>query len=148
MHTQEQKRLRAKQLLVQQIELGIKPISKKNPVERPYTEREIQEKKDQIEILNARLNGEKRFSKNKKQQEVREEENWVIEIYKINFGYVKNSERRKLKGGSKKKLKKVKTMTLHQTVKNRPGLINQYKAGLMGISPKTHAFKMVQKTTN
>lgn len=144
MQTQEQKRMRAKELLIKQLEVGIKPITHSNLNERPYTPQEREEKEKQIKILEQRLAGVKR-KKTKTTIKRIEEDEWVIEIYSVKFGYIKNSERRKNKGKSGKKMKKVKTLSLTQTVKNRPGLILQYKNGLMGVSPKNHVFKLVKK---
>jgi hypothetical protein len=143
----EQRRQSALSLLTKQLEAGIKPASRKNPEERPLTDKEINEKKSQIDTLQRRLRGEKVVKKqvvNGKTVE-KQDDGFSIEIYSVRYGYQSKAAARSAKGKKKKGMKKVKTMTLLQTVKNRPGLITAYKNGTMGISPKSHVFKMVKK---
>jgi pullulanase/glycogen debranching enzyme len=148
--SEQLRRQSALNLLQKQLEAGIKPASRKNPEERPLNGKEIDEKKSQIDILQRRLRGEKVIKTqvvNGKSVE-KQEEQWSIEIYTVKYGYTSKSAARSAKGKKKKGMKKIKTMTLFQTVKNRPGLITAYKAGTMGISPKSHVFKMVKKETS
>lgn len=148
MLTQHQRWENAKTLLIKQISLNIKPVSDKNLRERPLTQEEVEQKRQWISILDKKLNGTYTKTKKTKTKQGQEgEDGYLIEIYTVKYGYIKNSQRRKLKGQSKKKLKKVKTLSLIQTVKSRPGLITMYKTGLMGLSPKSHVFK-VRKIEN
>lgn len=70
------------------------------------------------------------------------EDRWFIDIYTIKYGYMKNSERRKNKGKSKKKMRRVKTVSFIKSIIAQPGMIQSFKEGKMGISPKSHTFKM------
>ena len=70
------------------------------------------------------------------------EDKWYIDIYTIKYGYVKQSERRKNKGKSRKKMKRVKSSSLLRTVIAQTGMITAYKEGRMGLSPKQHSFKL------
>jgi hypothetical protein len=135
---------------------GTKPVSKNNLVEREYTKEEIAEMQSQIEVLKRRINGESisktktpkiRSSKSKDVDSENYDDGYVIKIYSVKFGFVNKAAKKQTKGKSKavkKKMKKEKNDVLVQTVKNRPGLINRYKSGLMGYSPKNHTFKMVK----
>lgn len=129
---------------------GIKPVSSKNPEERPYTDKEKSEMKAQMELLKRRIDGES-LSRSKKVKPAKNEapeDEWEIRIYSVRMGYVSKAAKKKAKNKKKTGMKRVKSMTLVQTVKNRDGLITAYKAGTMGISPKNHVFKMVKKTGN
>ena len=66
----------------------------------------------------------------------------MIDIFSIKYGYVKQSERRKNKGKSKKKLKKVKHSTLLKTVHAQVGMMQNLREGRGGYSPKHHSFRM------
>lgn len=67
---------------------------------------------------------------------------WYIDIFAIKYGYVKQSERRKNKGKSKKKMKRVKSSSFLKSVIAQPGMITAYKDGRMGLSPKQHSFRL------
>jgi hypothetical protein len=67
---------------------------------------------------------------------------WFIDIFAIKYGYVKNSERRKNKGKSKKKLKRVKSSSFLKSIVAQPGMITALKEGRMGMSPKSHMFRL------
>lgn len=117
---------------------------KKVPVENKDIKDRIS---NEMKILTDRMNGVKKALK--KQPEPGKnisKDKWLIDIYTVNYGYVKNSVRRKKenKGKSKKKMKKVKTTTFVKTVINQPGMIQSFKEGRMGLSPKTHVFKLRQ----
>lgn len=75
-------------------------------------------------------------------------EKWFIDIYSVSYGYVKNSERRKNKGKSTKKLRKRKTVGFVRSVVAQEGMITAMKEGRMGVSPKTHVFKMRKEEVN
>jgi hypothetical protein len=119
-----------------------KGISFKEFVELTLDDKERISK--EIKLLQSRLNGEKKATKKKVAagENGKQDDKWLIDIYSVNYGYVKNSERRKNKGKSKKKMKKVKTTSLLRTVVAQSGMINSYKEGRMGLSPKTHVFKL------
>lgn len=102
--------------------------------------------KNQINILNDRIKGLKKFKKTKFQtKELEEDKDFVIDIYRITTSYAKRSERRKTKGKSRKSLKQIKTVSFLKSVANRPGLITAYKEGKQGISPKEHKFILRKK---
>jgi hypothetical protein len=129
---------------------GIKPVSCKNPEERPYSEKEKQDMKAQMELLKRRIDGESLSRSKKVKPTTKEapEDEWEIQIYSVRMGYASKAAKKKAKNKKKTGMKRVKSMTLIQTVKNRDGLITAYKAGTMGISPKNHVFKMVKKSEN
>lgn len=104
------------------------------------------EPKDQKRYVQEILNIKANLDGNKKVKVVspseKPDDKWVIDIFSIKYGYVKQSQRRKNKGKSKKKMKRVKTSSLVKTVSNHPGLLDSYREGRMGMSPKTHTFRM------
>ena len=67
-------------------------------------------------------------------------ERWFIDIHQIHMSYVKNSDRRKNKGKSRKKMRKMRAKSFVKSVVLQPGMLEQYRSGKMGISPKTHSF--------
>lgn len=73
---------------------------------------------------------------------VKTPERWYLDIYSVKYGYMKNSERRKNKGKKRKAMKRVKTVSLLKSVVAQDGMVTAYKEGRMGLSPKTHAFKL------
>lgn len=98
----------------------------------------------EIITLEDRLSGKRKQQPKKSPTEVatREDDKWLIDIYSVKYGYVKQAERRKNKGKSKKKMKKVKSVSLLKSVKAHPGDILAYREGKRGLSPKDHVFKM------
>jgi hypothetical protein len=84
----------------------------------------------------------KKKAKTEDKGPVKNPERWYIDIYSIKYGYIKNSERKKQKGKSRKKMKKVKTSSLLKSVVAQDGMITAYKEGRMGLSPKNHSFKL------
>ena len=102
----------------------------------------IERSKKEISTIEDRLSG-KVMKVNEKGILVKEQpkERWFIDIFTIHMGYVKNSERRKNKGKSRKKMKKTRTTTFLKSVVSQPGMIQQFKDGKMGISPKSHSFR-------
>lgn len=97
----------------------------------------------EAKILSDILSGKKKTVVNEKGELVKEEskEKWYIDIYQIHLGYVKNSERRKNKGKSRKKMKKVRSTSFVRSVIMQPGMMQAYRDGKMGISPKNHSFR-------
>jgi len=69
-------------------------------------------------------------------------EKWFIDIYAIHMSYSKNSDRRKNKGKSRKKMRKVRSTSFVKSVVAQPGMIQSYRDGKMGVSPKLHSFRM------
>jgi len=67
---------------------------------------------------------------------------WFIDIYSISMSKVKHSERRKNKGKSRKKMRNTRTKSFLKSVTVQPGLIQAYREGRMGISPKSHSFSL------
>lgn len=98
----------------------------------------------EILSLKDKLSGKKKMVVNEKGNLVVEvpKERWFIDIYAIHLGYIKNSERRKNKGKSRKKMKKMKTKSFVKSIVAQKGMIEAFKEGRMGISPKTHTFTM------
>jgi len=95
-------------------------------------------------VLEDRLSGKKKVVviKDEKTGAVVPKQRWFIDIYSVHMSYVKNSERRKNKGKSKKKLKKVKSTSLIRSIIFQEGMIDSFRQGRMGISPKTHTFRI------
>jgi hypothetical protein len=97
------------------------------------------------------LNGVKKVKKSKTTGEIVDKsyEGEFIEIYRVSYGYVRRTERKKLKGKGqstkKLKTKRQKTLTLLRTVANRPGLLQRFREGKEGISPKHHTFSLKTK---
>lgn len=143
------RRERAKERLKAQLEKGTKTekvsqltLATTGANQIPLTKEDITRIKKELVALDGKPR-KKGATKKKQEGEVTEEKDkWFIDIYSISMSYVRNSERRKNKGKSKKKMKKVKNTAFVKSVVARPGLITQYKDGKMGISPKTHVFKM------
>jgi len=107
------------------------------------TEQDKKRLQKEITSLTNRINGVKKKTI-KKENAVEEKVNpWVIDIFSIKYGYQNKAAKKiaKKSRGSRKKMKRVKTMTLVKTVVLQKGLLQKYKDGLMGISPKNHVFK-------
>lgn len=133
------RRLKVKKQLENQLVSGVK-TKKEGPVALSIEDRKRIQK--EITILSDRLSGKK---KNKKVVEgVKEEEKdkWVMDIYSITYGYVKRSERKKNKGKSRKKLKRQKSVSLVRSIVVQPGMVENYRQGKAGISPRTHKFTL------
>lgn len=100
----------------------------------------------EIASLKRRISGDrvvKAKSTNNTSLEENKYEGWVIDIYNVKFGYQNQADRKAAKkGGKRKKMKKKKTLTFLKSVNMKSGLLKKYKDGLMGISPKTHVFKI------
>lgn len=98
--------------------------------------------KGQIDNLLANLAGRKRTKRKAGVVVEQSKDRYYIDIYSISMHYVKNSVRRKKenKGKSKKKLKQVKSVNFVRSVVLQPGMIQAYKEGRMGLSPRTHKF--------
>lgn len=120
------------------------PEDKLHPVEQTKLNRMEKE----INILKDRLAGKDKKKATKEGVPLQEKERWFIDIYAIHLAYVKNSERRKNKGKSRKKLKKVRNTSFVKSVVAQPGMIQNYRDGKMGISPKFHSFRMRKEEPN
>lgn len=99
-------------------------------------------KRIEEELQNLRNSLENKKKKAKAGGDNKQKDKWFIDIYSVQYGYVKRSDRRKNKGKSRKGLKKTKNVSLLKTVVAQDGMITAYKEGRMGLSPKTHAFKL------
>lgn len=100
--------------------------------------------KKELGLVNSYLSGKKRVRRVKKGQAMVSADNkdrWFLDIFKLHYGYTKRSERRKNKGKSRKKMKKVKTVTFVKSVILQPGMMAAYRDGKMGISPREHSFR-------
>lgn len=143
MSTEKQKRRKgAKDRLEAQLLSGVKR-TKEGDV--PLTESDVKRIKAEIQSLSDYLSGKKKTSKatnQPDQKDAKPKEKWFIDIYQINFGSTKHSERRKNKGKSRKKIKKTRSTTWVKTVTLQPGLVQQYREGKMGISPRNHSFRL------
>lgn len=114
-------------------------------VSYPLSDKDIKRIKAEIQTLKASLQGIKktRISKTTSEPVEVKKNTWVIDIFSIKYGY-ENKAAKKQAGktkGSRKKMKRVKKMTLVKSVSMIPGVLQKYKDGLMGISPKQHVFK-------
>lgn len=146
------KRLRALILTVEsQIQKAIKdaPLNEKGKkvvTIDPSFKTSLDRMKREEQILVDRLAGKKKVVVTKEGETVPvEKERWFIEIYSINLGYVKRTERKKNKGKSRKKMRKVKSVTFVKRVVAQPGMIQNFRDGKMGISPKSHTFRMIKE---
>lgn len=107
-------------------------------------EKSDREKKE-IGILTDRLAGKrkiKRMKVNAEGQLVAEKDKYYLDIMTVSFSKVKHSDRRKNKGKSRKKMRNKKTVTLLKSVILQPGMLQSYREGRMGLSPKTHSFRI------
>lgn len=138
----QERRLGALKRLNEQLSSGVK--TNKDGEQEKFTELDRDRMLKEAETLQQRLSGVRKNKKQKGSTEVesKEKDRWVIDIFAISMGYVKNSERRKNKGKSKKKMRKVKNSTHVKTIDAKPGVILLYRDGKMGISPRTHTFRM------
>jgi hypothetical protein len=144
------RRKKALSRLELQLTSGIKVTTDYDPEVKGYltlalTDQDRERIKSEVKHLHDYLNGVKKVKK-KKAAEAQSDKNdkWIIDIYTVTYGYVKNSERRKKanKGKSKKKMKKVKTVSLIKSITAQPGMVRNYTEGRMGLSPKSHIFKL------
>lgn len=107
-------------------------------------QKNIDRVEEEILSLKDKLSGKKKMVVNEKGNLVVEvpKERWFIDIYTIHLGYIKNSERRKNKGKSRKKMKKIKTTSFVKSMVAQPGMIQSFREGRMGVSPKSHTFRL------
>lgn len=143
MNSKKQKRRRAALLRLQSNLLYYKQIIKnREGVSWTTKEKRLPELEREIKTLQDRLAGiKKSVPKSGAKTEVRDELRWFIDIYSVSYGYTKRSTRRQNKGKSRKKIKRAKTITFLKSVIFQPGMMDAYKEGRMGISPKQHVFK-------
>jgi hypothetical protein len=72
---------------------------------------------------------------------------WVVDVYTVQYGYVKNSMRRKLKGKSKKKLKMSKKLVkaYKTSFPMKEGVMEKIRSktaeAVQGHSVRNHVFK-------
>ena len=109
--------------------------------------------KKEIKILDDALHGVKKVNRKRKQPtttiQQTETEKTYIDIYSVSYGYTKRTVRKKNKGKSRKKMKRVKSLTLLRSIIAQPGAITAFREGRMGISPKHHVFKLrTEEITN
>ena len=99
--------------------------------------------KDKARIIRELDNLQKNPGKKKGGKKVEQsKDKWFIDIYTVQYGYVKHSDRRKNKGKSRKGLKKTKNVSFIRSIVAQDGMITAYKDGRMGVSPKSHIFKL------
>ena len=100
----------------------------------------------QKDIANTiKLIGKKKPSRSRKRTGILDDskgDKWIIDIFTVTYGYIKRSERKKNKGKSTKKMKKHKSVSFVRSVIAQPGMIQSLREGRMGISPKTHTFRL------
>lgn len=109
----------------------------------PLTEHDETRIKIELKSLRDYLAGIKKKKILKKAEaEASKEDRWYIDIYSISMSSIKRSERKKNKGKSRKALKQVRSTSFLKSVVAQPGMIQNYKEGRMGLSPKSHVFKM------
>ena len=134
-----------------QLLLGTKPEKQTGNIIEMSKEDKSRLQREIISLQN-RINGVKKSkAKVKNSTEIVEQKNtWVIDIYSVKYGYQNKAAKKAAKksSGSRKKMKRVKKMTLVKSVVAIPGYLQKYKDGLMGISPKNHVFKMRNTEVN
>lgn len=100
----------------------------------------------ELEVLGDYMQGKKKVQKNRrsviKTDGEKPKDKWFIDIHSISTSYVKRSVRKKNKGKSTKKLKRVKSVNFIRSVVARDGDITAYREGRMGISNRLHTFRM------
>lgn len=144
----EKRRKHAAARLTAQLKEGIKRnwirlISGKiKETEELLTDKDIARIKQELVLIEAYNSGKKKVKKTKEGKVVEEKQRWFIDILSVAYGYVKRTERKKNKGKSRKKLKRIKSITFLKTVVAQEGMITAYREGRMGISPKTHTFRL------
>ncbi len=147
----KRRQISALERLEKQLQSGIKNFSFPTPDGKRITEtsalsdKDITRIKREIQTLKSSLQGIKktRVSKTTSEPVEVKKNHWVIDIFSIKYGYENKAAKRqagKVKG-SRKKMKRVKRMTLVKSVSMIPGILQKYKDGVMGISPKHHVFK-------
>lgn len=143
MSTEKQKRRKgAKDRLEAQLLSGVKRTKEGDVA---LSESDVKRIKAEIASLSDYLSGKKKTSKTVNQTDPKDnkpKEKWFIDIYAINLGTTRHSDRRKNKGKSRKKLRKTRSTTWVKTVTLQPGLVQAYREGRMGISPRSHSFRL------
>lgn len=149
--TKQRRQISALERLEKQLQSGMKstfdilPDGTKWQCQAILTEKDIKRIKSEIQTLKLSLQGIKktRISKTTFEPVEVKKNTWVIDIFSIKYGYESKAARKQAgkTRGSRKKMKRVKRMTLVKSVSMIPGVLQKYKDGLMGISPKQHVFK-------
>lgn len=140
MKTLKQRREGVKERLESQLLSGVKQTKEG---EKPLEDTDTQRIKREISLLGDRIAGKKKAVKVVKVGEVEEKKDkWFIDIFSISLGTTKHSERRKNKGKSRKKMRKTRSVSFFKSVVCQPGLIQAYREGRMGISPRSHSFRL------
>ena len=142
------RRQRALKRLEQSIKFGYRPArpGEEDQVVKgkgvPYTDKQKETMKKELETLTDRLSGikKKREVKNEQTGEVIKKDRWFIDIYHIHMSSVKRSDRKKNKGKSRKKMRSVRSRTFVKSVVFQEGMMQSFRDGKMGISPKNHSF--------
>lgn len=116
----------------------------------PLEEKDKTRIKNELDILKARLSGEKK--KKVQKTGVKEEggkgAKYFIDIFSISFSRSKRSERRKSKGKSRKKMRTVKTTSFLKSVTFQEGMVQAFREGRMGLSPRSHTFRIRKEEPN
>lgn len=136
------KRKKALDRLVVQLESGKKMV--KDTIQ-PLTPADVSRIKQEITNLEHYLSGKKKPRKRKlKEGEIEQPQGdkYWIEIFSISFSTIKRSDRRKNKGKSRKKMRIQRSVTFVKKVVMQPGLLQKYRQGIMGISPRNHSFRV------
>lgn len=136
----DQRQVSVKNMLENQLIIGVKNTSER---QLPLTKEDVARIKTEVATLVRRLAGEKK-KKIKKQlkNEEKQEDKWFIDIFAISFSRTKRSDRRKNKGASRKKMRKTRTTTFVKSVVFHAGMMQAYREGRMGISPRYHSFRL------
>jgi len=135
-----------------QLLLGTKKVKvngKTTDAETPLTNADITRIKYEIDILSQRLSGTT-ITRLKNQRKVKDSDikeikvnTKVIDIYSVTYGYG-NKAAKKAAGksrGKRIKMKKIKRMGFVKSVQMLDGILDKYRQGKMGLSPKHHVFK-------
>ena len=118
-----------------QLTMGIKPDKSSPGAAIEMSDKDKQRLSNEIKALTDRLNGVK---KKVNKEIVVEGPKWYIDIFTVKYGWSKKERGKK----KKMKTKRVKQTSFVKSVTSRPGLLQRYKEGLEGISPKHHIFKL------
>lgn len=112
--------------------------------------KQLDRMKREANTLSDILSGKKKEKVDDKGKTVIEapKDKWFIDTYAIHLGYVKNSDRRKNKGKSRKKMRKTRSTTFVKSVVMQPGMMQAYREGRMGISPRQHSFRARKEEPN
>lgn len=134
----------ALQNMQKRIDTGFRHLSLPHRIGPSLTKEEKDSIKYEMTVVSAAIGRKKKGRKKQTGEQGQEQtgDKYWIEIFSIHYSKIKHSDRRKNKGKSRKKLRVKKAKTFLKKVVLQPGLLQRYRDGVMGLSPKTHSFSI------